>query len=68
MDPLRMLEQFESKHGGFYELLGEYPSRDERRNEELRRLMNTHNRLVSLWVGYMAGVKDAERKAAGETR
>jgi len=61
MNPGRMLEVFEAKHGDYYELLGQYPSRDERKNRRLRRLMRRHSDLVHMLTGYNMALRAGMR-------
>lgn len=66
VDPSRMLDRFEIKHGEWHELLEEYvTTQDPVRRQQLDRLMRAHARLCWLLMGYQQGYKDGQ-KAGGE--
>jgi hypothetical protein len=61
----RMLERFEAEHGGYYELLAQYPAKTEAETKRLERLMRHHDKLVWAWMGFSKGY-EAGLKAAKE--
>lgn len=67
MNPAQALEKFEAKHGNYVTLLCRLRSDATTPDQlEVRRLLSEHNRLVWMWVAYMAGYRKALADLRGE--
>lgn len=64
----RLLDTFEAKYGGFYELLAQYPATTEKETKRLAFLMRYHERLVASVTGYDKGYDEGFKAAKEQFR